>query len=77
MSRLKIFFFKINFLDPLQFDKAFILCPDDEMRDFIIEDEVIVLSNDVDTVKAVVFPTNMPSIILAMLNSIIKGTIGF
>lgn len=42
------------------------------MGDFIIEDEVIVLGKDDDTVRAVVFPTKMPSMILAMLNSIIK-----
>ena len=74
---LNRFFFKVDLLNSLQVNKAFILCPDDEMRDFIIEDKIVVLGKDNDTVKAVVFPTKMPSMILAMLNSIIKGTINF
>ena len=74
---LNRFFFKVDLLNSLQLNKAFILCPDDEMRDFIIEDKIVVLGKDNDTVKAVVFPTKMPSMILAMLNSIIKGTINF
>ena len=65
-------FGQVDILDSLEFDKALVLCPDDEMGDFIIKNEVIVLGKDDDTVRAVVFPTKMPSMILAMLNSIIK-----